>query len=318
MGGYLDPVADASGYGLPSGTTAAQVAQASRLIDEYLRRPEGLVWKPDYAGRPAYMDAMTASATFAASGAISPGSNVVVPVSNLFKTTTMLGEVLILDRTGASCEACVVIAADQSTVTLDKVERSHASGATLEMGLVIVEERQMPAKRSITRVSRPNFARLLALQGRYGYGRRSDQMAGTYNEVNLLATLSSFGGPPQWVPVDIAQVDVSSATGEMWVPAGMMLAYYTDVRVRYVAGFSASGLPDPIKIACAKIVQDQSGTVGLPTTVGSLRAGDTEIRRFGSGGAGANSGPRRAGAGVTDLSSDVKAMLDPFRVRSTY
>ncbi|MFG1388814.1 hypothetical protein [Xanthobacter versatilis] len=315
MGAYLDPVADASAYGLPAGTTAGQVAYASRLIDEYLRRPEGLVWKPDYAGRPAYMDGLTPTNTFTTSSAISPGLNVVVPVSNLYKTTTILGEVLILDRAG-QCEACVVTAVDTATVTLDKVERPHSSGTTLELGLVLMEERQMPAKRSVTRVSRPNFVRLLALQGRYGYGRRSDQMSGTYNEVNLLATLSSFGGPPQWVPVDIAQVDASSVTGELWVPAGMMLAYYTDVRARYIAGFPVGGLPEPIKTACAQIVISQSATAGIPTTVGSLRAGDTEIRRFGS--AGGNDGPRRAGSGVTDLSSDVKGMLDPYRVRSTF
>lgn len=316
MSAYLDLTADAATYGIDAAVTAAQVMRASALIDDYLRRPEGLVWSPDYAGLPAYMAGMTPSFSLAASGAIAPGTNVQVAVTGMYRTTTLLGEVVILDRATANkAEACVIVASDATSVTLDKVALAHNAGAVMDAGLVIVEERQMPSKRSITRVSRPNFVRLMSLQGRYGYGRRSDQMSGTFNEVNLLATLSTFGGPPQWVPVDIGQVDTSPQTGELWVPAGMMLAYYTDVRIRYVAGFPITGLPPAIKIACAQIANGIAASADYPGAWGSIRAGDTEIKRQGMGYSNAP-GPRRVGAGITDLTPDVKASLDPFRVRA--
>jgi hypothetical protein len=316
MSSYLNLPADAASFGLPAQVTAAQVRQASDYADSYLRRPEGLVWLPDYSGAPGWMANLTPRLTLIAGSAIAPGQNVVVPVTPSFNTADSVGEVLVLDRTGPNPEMVVISGAAPGQITLASVANAHASGVTLEMGLVILEERQMPNKRSVTRVSRPNFVRLLAGQGRYGYGRRSDQMAGTYNEVNLLATLATFGGPPQWVPFDITQASVSVMTGEVWVPAGMLLAYYTDVRVRYVAGFAASTIPEAIKQATANIALNLAT---LPPELSSglirrVKAGDTEIDRFGH----AAAAGRGAGVGNSLIDADTKALLDPYRVRSYF
>ena len=120
MSAYLDLTADAAAYGIPTGATAAHVVMASGLIDEYLRRPEGLVWAPDYSGRPGWMVGMTPIATFNSTGGILAGANVVVPVTNMFKTTTLLGEVVVLDRTGASPEICTVTAVGTTSISEDK------------------------------------------------------------------------------------------------------------------------------------------------------------------------------------------------------
>jgi len=307
---------DAETYGFSDSVTDAHIRQASSLVDTYLRRPEGMVWRPDYAGAPGWMDRATPRLTFVATAAIEPGQNVVIQVTPSMASADTAGEVLVLDRAGTHPEACVIVAAQPGTLTLSTVANHHAAGAKLESGLCILEERTMPSQRSMTRLSRPNFARLIAGQGRYGYGRRLDQQAGTYNDVNLLATLSTFGGPPQWVSWNVAQASVSPTTGEIWVPAGILLAYYTDVRIRYVAGFAPDALPDTIKLATAKIATNLATMP--PELAGGLvrrlRAGDTEMdlgRAYGGS-------SRGAGVGNTLLDGDSKAMLDPYRIRAVY
>lgn len=316
MSSYLDLTADAAAYDL-AGLTAKQVTQASDIIDAYLRRPEGLVWQADYAGAPGWMAGLSPRAALTLTADIAPGKNVAAPVSGLFSAQLGIGEAVVLDRAGSQPEVCTVVSSAPGVVTLDSVANSHTNGAKIETGLLIFEERPMPNKRSMTRASRPNFVRLRSAQGRFGYGRRSDQMSGTYNEVNLLATLATFGGPPQWISIDTTQVDIDYSSGEMWVPASMMLAYYTDIRLYYVAGFAFANLPHAIKQACALVCQDIANLSGSGISGGmsSIRAGDTEIRR---GGAAFQDTVHvtRAGAGVTMLSSDAKALLDPYRVRA--
>jgi len=182
-------------YGLPNTTTDPQVFQASALIDAYLQRPEGLVWLPDSLGQPAYMAALEPKLTLNSSGAITAGSKVTVPLAqNVLILSDMLGEVVILDRGSANVEACVISNVGQGTITLLNVINSHSANCTIDTGLTIMEQRQLPAKRSIVRTMRP-IVRLLSGMGRYGYGRRTDQTAGFYNEVNLLAAIQTFGGP---------------------------------------------------------------------------------------------------------------------------
>ena len=53
---YID-IDEAALYGL-TGVDTNQIIRASILIDAHLKRPQGLVWMPDYRGAPAYMKAM--------------------------------------------------------------------------------------------------------------------------------------------------------------------------------------------------------------------------------------------------------------------
>jgi hypothetical protein len=77
---------------------------------------------------------------------------------------------------------------------------------------------------------------------------------GNYSEFNLLAILQQFGGPPAFVPLDVLQIGVNPISGELWIPAGLLLAYYSTVRLHYLAGWQQAYLPYDIKQACANLV----------------------------------------------------------------
>lgn len=290
-------------YGLPGTTTAADVAGASALLDAYLHRPEGVVWTPDANGLPCYMAALSPLFTLNAAGAIGVGSNVVVPVTGGMVSPDLVGEVLILDRATANkTEACVVSAVGQGSVTLQSVGVAHAAPVTLDGGLVIMEERPMPANRSVSRVTRPQPARMISVQGRYAYGRRNQQQSGVFIDPSILASVQVFGGPPNWNPVDVRNVSVSPATGEVWIPAGSLNASFSDVRMRYVAGYAAANLPDPLKRACASVVTQLQNFPDLVGSVKSIQSGGTKIERFAD----------------TLLDVQTRALLGPFEARLFY
>jgi hypothetical protein len=298
---------DLATYGV-TGATDAQIAQASTIVDGYLERPEGLVWMPDSSGLPAYMAALTPSFSTTLSAGISPGSNVVVPIpAAAAGMADWIGEALVLDRVDSNkCEACAVVGVDNQngTITLGSVAKAHGSGATVEAGLQIVEERALASKRSLTRVSRSPVVRVLAGVGRYSYGRRSDQVAGLYNDTNLLAAIQTFGGPPQWIPFDVRQAAVSVATGEIWVPAGLLLAYYSEVRLRYVAGYSATAIPPAIKRATANIVTTlmNFSYADANPAFKIVQAGGTKLERWSD----------------SMMDADTKSLLEPFRLKLNF
>jgi hypothetical protein len=155
MGSLYLQSGEYAAYGLPAGTTAAQVQAASALLDAYLKRPEGLVWTAGAGGLPCFMAGLTPQFTFTAAGAVAPGASVVVPVAGFMLTPDLVGEVLVLDRTDLTkAEACVVAGVGAGSVTLQSVSYAHAAGPNLDAGLAIFEERGLPSNRSITRVAR--------------------------------------------------------------------------------------------------------------------------------------------------------------------
>jgi hypothetical protein len=291
---YLQ-ASDYAAYGLPASTTSAQVAQASALIDAYLYRPEGLMWKPDASGRPCYMDGLSPVLSLAASSVVNPGLNVAVPVTGP-ASVLQPGEVLIFDRADtAKTEACVVTAAVAGSVTLQSVQFAHVGGAKLESGLVIEELKMMPKSRPITNVSRTPFMRLLSGVGRYGYGRRGD-VAGNLDDFNLLAAVTQFGGPPVWEMFSAANAGVDVTTGQVWVPAGVMLAYYSEVKLRYIAGYAYESLPPVVKFACVALIQAIANQPAMGA-VKSFKAGDTAVAKFTE----------------SVFDDDIKRHLNPFR-----
>lgn len=292
---------DLAEYGLPSTTTAADITRASASVDSYLGRVEGMVWAPDSRGLPCYMAAMSPSFTGKANFALTAGVPATVAYAPaLVGGSDMLGEIIVVDRgTPELTEALVIEAFDSTagTVTLSPSINNHAVNATLDAGMVIVEERPIAPKRSQARFSNWPVARLLSGCGRYSYGRRSDQVAGLYNDYNLIAVLQTFGGPPQWVPWDVRLADISVSTGEVWVPAGMMLAYYTEVRMRYVAGYPAAGLPSAIKQATANIISNAASADYAPPNFKVAQAGGSKFERFTD----------------SQLDTDTKGLLETFR-----
>lgn len=288
-------------YGLPDTTSAADIARASASVDAYLKRVEGLVWAPDCNGLPCYMAALEPSYTSALPIALTAGQAATITFPRAAAgMSSILGEVLIVDRASANLvEALTITAfnAQTGTITLSAPTKNHAQGAMLDMGMVISEERAVAAKRSVTRVTQFPVARLLSGVGRYSYGRRSDQVAGLYNDVNLLAAVQTFGGPPQWMPFDIRSADLRADTGQVWVPAGMLLALYSDVCLRYVAGYPAAGVPAAIKQATANIINNSASGDYAPPNFKVAQAGGSKFERFSD----------------SQLDSDTRGLLEPFR-----
>lgn len=304
MGALYLQGSDIAAFGLAPAATNAQIQQASAQIDTYLQRREGLLWAPDGNGAPCYMQGLNPELTLTIASAIAPGAMVQAqlagPVAML-----QIGTVLIADQgTPASTEALVVQAVSGQMVTFARVQFAHAEGATLASGLTIVEQRTMPQDRPITMVAQTPVMGVLSGVGRYGYMRRGQDAIGSIDTYNLLAVMSKFGGPPAWEPWTPQANSIDPQTGTIWVPAGVLLAYYTEVRVHYVAGWQYSGLPADIKQACANIVSNILATVGMPTTMQKLQAGDTAMQRF-------NAQPGVLNSLVLD--DDTKALLSPYR-----
>lgn len=278
-------------YGVDN-ATVAQITSASSLVDAYLRRPSGLMYMNDFQGLPCYMAALSPSLSLPLPAPISPGVNVVIQLpgpaagNGIISQTGTIGTVLILDRASGNqgqtskCEACVISAVAGNTITLANVQQSHAAGVAMEWGLTIQEQRTLPSTRSICRLGNWPLARLLSGLGSYRYGRRNDQNAGLYDDRNLLSIMQTFGGPPAWQPWDILAADFNPITGEVWIPTGIYMAYYSDVRIYYIAGFTQANIPPVIKQATAGIIIAKLNTSGLEGGVKMAKAGDTALERF--------------------------------------
>ncbi len=296
---------DPAAYGVPN-ATAAQIQQASAQIDAYLQRREGLLWGPDGNGNPCYMLGAASVLQLKLATAIAPGVNVQATVTG---PTGMLqvGTVLIADvAASAITEALVIAAVSDQQVTFANVQFAHAINGTLDMGMTITEQRTMPQNRPITMVSRTPVMNVLSGVGRYGYMRRGDDAVGSIDTYNLLAVMSKFGGPPAWEPWTPQANSIDPQTGTIWIPAGVLLAYYTEVRINYVAGWTYASLPVDVKQACANIINNIVASAGVPGTAQKFKAGDTAIERF------------KAQPGMLNsllMDDDTKLLLSPYRAR---
>lgn len=291
--------ADYAAYGV-TGATSQQVTQASQLIDAYLYRPSGMIYVPDATGNPCYMAALSPELTFTTQAGYGPGTNVSVTVSGPVAALE-IGACVILDRANPSLtEAAQINAISGNTITFATVANTHASSSLIETGLLITEKRYTPKNRTEIVLSYPPVVRVVGGTGRYGYGRRGDQASYNMDNFNLLASLSKFGGPPAWEiwPANTA-AGIDPGTGMLWVPAGVMLAYYSEIKVRYVAGFTYANLPAGIKQACANIITTQSSFPEMTGNIQSLKTGAGSITRFKD----------------TVLDADTRAMLDPYKAR---
>lgn len=284
---YLND-SDKAAYDAPN-ATPVQIQKASAMIDGYLQRPEGLVYGVDANGNPCYMVNKAPVTTLTISGAISPGANVVVPVvggvSQIMSGSPQSGQVCVIDRAIPSVtEACIAIGADPiaNTVTLQSVQFPHFVSSLMEFEMTIYEESVMPKGRTVTNLSRTPLRLVIGGQGRYAYGRRGDNYIDpNVNSFNLLASISTFGGPPIWEIFNQTRVDIEPNSGQVWAPAGIMMAYYTEIRWRYIAGWPYEALPQAIKFAVSQLIQSAAVMPG-GALVSRYQAGDTSITKFGS------------------------------------
>ena len=195
-----------------------------------------------------------------------------------------------------STEASIVTEACGNTLTFQAVQFAHAASAKMDFGMTILQELPVPSKRTTVRVSQSPLVRLMSGFGRYGYGRRSDQFAGPSINTNLLAYVAAFGGPPMWTQFPVEETDINTTTGEVWIPPGLLLAYFTDVRLRYVAGWSQANLPPDIKQAVANIVRAAIDSP-LAGNIKMMKTGDTTVERF----------------AASAIDADTKALLQPYK-----
>ena len=296
---------DLATFGVPN-ATQSEINYASALIDTYLKRKLGLIWEPDAAGNPCYMAGASPAAELALTSAIAAGQTVNATVSG---PTMMLqvGDVLVADiANSAATEALVIASVSGQNITFQNVNYAHASGAILSGGMLIVEQRTMPENRPITRVSELPVRNMMSGTGRYGYMRRSDDMVGTIDTYNLLAVMSRFGGPPAWETWTPQANSIDNDSGTVWIPAGVLLAYYTEVRMHYVAGWTYATLPFEIKQACASIIGNMQALAGVPLSMQTVKAGDTQMTRFGA---------QPGALNIAYITDDVKLLLHPYQAR---
>jgi hypothetical protein len=292
---YLAPD-EYDAFGLPD-ASAAQVESACRVVNTFLARPEGLIWAPDANGVPAYMSNMLPSRSLNLPVPVGPGQIISISFPGQVFGPQHIGEAVILDRdVQGKTEACVVTAASGSTLTLGSVQFAHAAQAKVDFGLTIYQESPVPPKRATVRLARPPVVRIISGFGRYAVGRRSQQFAGLDINTNLLGMTVAFGGPPAWVQFSANDADVNTQTGEVWIPPGLLLAHFSDVRIRYVAGWPKESIPGDIKFAVAGIVR---AAIDSPFggNIKLMKAGDATIERF----------------SASTIDKDTQALLQPYK-----
>ena len=115
---------------------------------------------------------------------------------------------------------------------------------------------------------------LLSLSGRYGYSRRGEQQI--YPDLNYginpLQLASYFGGPPNWIGINVSATDFDPISGEIWLPAGLYMTRYTEIIATYNSGYDPTNMPPRVKMACAHIVRNLLVRAGGVTGIKSLNA----------------------------------------------
>jgi hypothetical protein len=95
----------------------------------------------------------------------------------------------------------------------------------------------LPGKRSVVRSMQQPIVSMLSCLGRYGYGSRSDHMPPEHGATSIFGHGADRRRTSGMVPIEVANCGFSALTGEVWIPAGGLMAYFSDVRMHYIAGF---------------------------------------------------------------------------------
>ena len=113
------------------------------------------------------------------------------------------------------------------------------------------ERMEIPSDRQQVIAQATPIVKIISAAGRYSYGRR-DRRA--LNQVNFdyLAAIAVFGSPPRFTEINVGAIEFYPPTGEMWLPTGFFLINYTQLQVKYLAGFTQ--IPDRVKAAMAEII----------------------------------------------------------------
>ena len=97
---------------------------------------------------------------------------------------------------------------------------------------------------------------LVGVRVRYGRPRR-----GELQDPMLAQVAWAFSIPGSWSALDITNVDVNLATGDVTFPMNLLGLNYNEVEVTYTSGLAV--VPPAVKIACAQIVKNAQATPAM-------------------------------------------------------
>jgi hypothetical protein len=111
---------------------------------------------------------------------------------------------------------------------------------------------------------------LISVRVRYGRPRRG--------ELEDLRTqiATAFSLPGSWTAIDIAAVDINTATGELTLPQNFLGIAINEAEIIYTAGLAV--IPSAIKSACAQIVRNAQAMPAL--NVRTSRIDTLEMQYF--------------------------------------
>jgi hypothetical protein len=117
----------------------------------------------------------------------------------------------------------------------------------------------------------PATSPLVGVRVRYGRPRR-----GELQDPMLAQVAWAFSIPGSWSALDLTNVDVNLATGDVTFPMNLLGLNYNEVEVTYTAGVTV--VPPVIKVACAQIVRNAQAIPAM--NVKSSKMDTLEIQYF--------------------------------------
>jgi hypothetical protein len=97
---------------------------------------------------------------------------------------------------------------------------------------------------------------LVGVRVRYGRPRR-----GEMQDPMLAQVAWAFSVPGSWSPLDLTNVDVNLATGDVTFPMNVLGLDYNEVEITYTSGLAV--IPPAVKVACAQIVKNAQATPAM-------------------------------------------------------
>lgn len=113
---------------------------------------------------------------------------------------------------------------------------------------------ELPYDRQETRLPVTPVIKVTDASGCFGMGRRDRQGFNAYQSGLVASYLVLIGGAPAWQDIPLGQITFDSGTGIIYVPNTFVLARYSTVRFRYIAGLLT--IPYNIKFKCFDLVNN--------------------------------------------------------------
>ena len=102
----------------------------------------------------------------------------------------------------------------------------------------------------------PAISPLVGVRVRYGRPRR-----GEAQDPMLAQVAWAFSIPGSWSDLDLTNVDVNLATGDVTFPMNLLGLNYNEVEITYTSGVAI--VPPALKVACAQIVKNAQATPAM-------------------------------------------------------